>query len=196
MPRLIRKRDRRAERAKYERAYERQPNYKMKGARRDDAHRDLSDVFASLEGPASYLDVSCGRGEMLQLAEELGFARVQGTEIVPQLIDGQRVIEAWAHELPFADGEFDVVSMLDVIEHLLPGDDEAACRELARVAKRTVLITANNKPSFNSAGDDLHINKRKYSTWHSLFERWFAPGKVTRLDVDRQYVSAAWRIDF
>ncbi len=196
MPREIRKRDRRAERAKYERAYERQPNYKMKGARRDDAKRDLEEIAAGLEGSASYLDVSCGRGEMLDLAAELGFGRIQGTEIVPQLIDGERVVEAWAHELPFADGEFDVVSMLDVIEHLLPGDDEAACRELGRVAAKHVLITANNKPSFNAAGDDLHINKRKYREWHALFEKWFSPGRVTRLDVDRQYVSAAWRIDF
>lgn len=196
MPREVRKRDRRAERAKYERAYDQQPNYKMKGERREDARRDLADIAAGIEGDASYLDVSCGRGEMLDLAAELGFGRIQGTEIVPQLIDGERVIEAWAHQLPFADGEFDVVSMLDVIEHLLPGDDEAACRELGRVARKTVLITANNKPSFNRAGDDLHINKRKYRVWHELFERWFAPGVVTRLDVDRKYVSAAWRIDF
>ena len=196
MSKPVRNVDRRREREKYRWAYGHQPKYRMKGERRDDAVRDLQDVHFALEAPGSYLDVSCGRGEMLDEAERLGFARVMGTEIVDALIDGRRVVHAWAHALPFDAGEFDVVSMFDVIEHLLPGDDEAACRELARVAKRAVLITANNKPSFNKAGQDLHINKRAYSAWDALFREWFAPGVVTRLDVDRLYVSAAWRIDF
>src|SRR5687768_222994 len=98
-------RARKRERRKYERAYATQPKYKMKGERRDDAIQDLTDLPAER---ISLLDVSCGRGEILEIAEqELGFKLVRGTEIVEQLIDGERVVRAWAHELPFDDDAFE-----------------------------------------------------------------------------------------
>ena len=141
-----------------------------------------------------YLDVSCGRGEMLDAASWLGFQPVQGTEIVPALIDGKRVVYAEVHALPFADQSFDVVTMFDVIEHLIPGDDEQACRELARVARRHVILTANNRPSFNAGDEELHINRRPYTEWDTLFQTWFR-GRVTWLNSDRNFSSQTWRVD-
>ncbi|MPZ58443.1 MAG: methyltransferase domain-containing protein [Rhizobiales bacterium] len=179
-----------AEHAKYARAYGLNPDYRMGRSRMEDAVRDLS----ALRSRGSYLDVSCGRGEMLAHARRLGFAPVHGTEIVRELIDGTNVVRAEVHALPFAGKSVDVVSMLDVIEHLLPGDDEAACRELDRVAHRHVLVTANNRPSFNKSGDDLHINKRPYEEWDALFRQWFT-GAVTLIKGNRAYVSEAWRVD-
>jgi hypothetical protein len=132
---------------------------------------------------------------MLSEAAELGFSPVKGTEVVPALIDGERVVRAEVHALPFPDKSFDVVTMFDVIEHLLPGDDELACRELARVARHHVILTANNRPSFNKDGDDLHINRRDYAEWDRLFATWFAPARVTWLKGPRNYVSEAWRVD-
>jgi ubiquinone/menaquinone biosynthesis C-methylase UbiE len=131
---------------------------------------------------------------MIREALRLGFIPCHGTEIVPALIDGVTVVRAEVHALPFCDKAFDVVTMFDVIEHLVPGDDEAACRELARVALRHVLLTASNLPSFSEAGDDLHINRRPYNEWDSFFRAWFAPARVTRL-VSRNPISEAWRVD-
>lgn len=183
---------RRAEHAKYECVYATNPKYRMKEQRKADAVRDL----AALPCRGSYLDVSCGRGEMLENAGHLGFQIVHGTEIVPALIDGERILRAEVHALPFGDKSFDVVSMFDVIEHLIPGDDQAACREMARVARSHILITANNKPSTNKAtGEDLHINKRPYEEWDALFRKWFHGSKVTWIKGPRSYVSEAWRID-
>lgn len=181
--------DRAAEFAKYERAYAMNPDYRMGKMRMQDAVAYLR----ALPGRGAYLDVSCGRGEMLRHAEGMGFAPVQGTEIVAGLIDGDRIVRAEAHALPFPARSFDVVTLWDVIEHLIPGDDEAACREMARVARRHIVLTANNRPSFNKAGDDLHINKRPYDEWDRLFRAWF-PGTVTRLGA-KHYVSEAWRVD-
>jgi ubiquinone/menaquinone biosynthesis C-methylase UbiE len=179
-----------AEHAKYHRAYALNPKYRMKAERMADAVNDLR----ALPCRGSYLDVSCGRGEMLARAKELGFGQVAGTEIVPALIDGETVVRAEVHDLPFADRSFEVVTMFDVIEHLIPGDDRAACEEMARVASKHVILTANNKPSFNKAGDDLHINKRPYEEWDRLFRSWF-PGTVTWIRGKRAYVSEAWRVD-
>ncbi len=179
---------RKAEHEKYSRCYTRE-NYHMGGRRMGDAVADLK----SLPCRGSYLDVSCGCGEMLKHAEAMGFDSAQGTEIVPKLVGGN-VLYAEVHQLPFSADEFDVVTMFDVIEHLIPGDDELACRELARVAKKHVLITANNKPSFNHADDELHINKRPYEEWDRLFRQWFKPHKVIWIH-NHDYVSEGWRVD-
>lgn len=182
---------REAEFAKYERAYSLNPNYKIKPTRREHS----AQVLASCGVRGAYLDVGCGRGEMLTEAARLGFLPVMGTEIVPELIDGKTVVRAEAHALPFPDKSFDVVSMFDVIEHLVRGDDAAGCGELGRVARRHIVISANNLPSFNAAGDDLHINKRPYPEWQRLFERWFPGARVRRQPPVPKQKSVLWRID-
>jgi SAM-dependent methyltransferase len=45
-------------------------------------------------------------------------------------------------ELPFADGEFDIVTALDVLEHL--NNPHAAIKELQRVARKAVFISLPN----------------------------------------------------
>jgi ubiquinone/menaquinone biosynthesis C-methylase UbiE len=171
----------------------------MGGQRMDDAQRD----FYDLPKPrGSYLDVGCGRGEMLRYAQSIGYSPCIGIEVVPALIGGD-VLPGEAHAIPVADKSIDVVTMLDVIEHLLPGDDEAACRELARVAKRHVLLTANNNPSVQPDGTELHVNKRPYKEWDALLTAWFAPARVTwirsmaTLRLNRTLMSSqTWRVDF
>jgi 2-polyprenyl-3-methyl-5-hydroxy-6-metoxy-1,4-benzoquinol methylase len=187
---LLTDKARAAEHAKYNRAYALNPNYRMKKERLADAVNDLR----ALPCRHSYLDVSCGRGEMLLEAKKLGFSLVTGTEIVADLLR-PNVFYSEVHDIRLVTNFAEVVTMFDVIEHLIPGDDELACRELARVASKHVLLTANNKPSFNKAGDDLHINKRPYAEWDRLFRAWFAPAKVTWIRGKRSYVSEAWRVD-
>jgi len=177
------------EHAKYHRAYAMNEKYRMKSQRMQDAVNDIH----ALPIRGAYLDISCGRGEMLRAADKIGFGPIVGTEIVPELIGGN-VYYAEVHKLPFLDNEFNVVTMFDVIEHLIPGDDELACREMKRVARNYIVLTANNKPSFNKAGDDLHINKRDYQEWDNLFREWFSGCNVTWISGKRHYISEAWRI--
>jgi SAM-dependent methyltransferase len=177
-----------AEIKKYASAY-RHPHYRMSDPRRHACVQTLAEV----PWRESYLDVACGRGEMLAAARECGFARVQGTEVVPALLGGD-VVAAFAWALPFSDQTFDVVSMFDVIEHLLPGDDARACAELARVARRTILLTANNLSS-RDGEVELHINRRPYDEWDELFRLWFPTCRVTWLRHRRAKLSEMWRID-
>jgi len=179
-----------AEKNKYDACYS-VSSYAMGQARMRDACLDLS-ASIPVGQRTSFLDVSTGRGEMLDHAADMGWQTVQGTEIVDALIDEPRVVRAYAHDLPFPDCSFQVVSMNDVIEHLLPGDDELACRELMRVASDVVLLTANNRRSQHE-GMELHINIREYAEWDALFREWFAGATVEWLG-SRHYVSHGWRI--
>jgi ubiquinone/menaquinone biosynthesis C-methylase UbiE len=43
-------------------------------------------------------------------------------------------------EMPFADRSFDVVTSIDMMEHLAPSDRPRALAEIARVARRTAII--------------------------------------------------------
>ena len=178
-----------AEHEKYARSYK-QPNYRMGANRMQNAVR----VLEGLPKRGSYLDVGTGRGEMLLFAMFHGFYPVKGVEVVKSLLDHPRVIEAPAHDLPFSDGGFNTVTMFDVIEHLIPGDDELACRELARVARNHVIVAVNNRQSKNKAGDVLHINIRPYEEWDRLFREWFAPHKVIWV-TNKTSFSQIWRVD-
>ena len=145
---------------------------------------------------SSFLDVGCGRGEMLEFVAD-NFLVVRGTEVVPELIGGA-VMYGDATDLPLPDNSFDVVTMLDVLEHLQPGDEIKALKELGRVANRHILVTANNGKSVLSdfveteKDADLHINKRPLAEWDSII-RNNIPGTVKRLDESRR--SGRWRID-
>jgi len=178
--------DRLAEQKKYETCYQ-DPNYRMGGRR-------MADAFAAMDSIRgdSFLDVGCGRGEMLEKASKLGFSVVHGVEVVPELIDGERVVRGTVQNIPFADKSFDVVTFMDVIEHLVPGDEVAACKELKRVARNTVLLTANNRPSIHK-GLDLHINIKTYDEWDAFFRDAFTGAEVSR--IKSSYVSEMWRID-
>lgn len=178
---------RRTELEKYTRTYRDQP-YRMSRSR----ERHYAEDIAGVEARDGYLDVGCGHGVMLDRARALGYRKIRGTDIVPALVK-RHVVQAWAHDLPFPDKSFDVVTMHDVIEHLVPGDDHLACLELQRVARRHIFVGANANSSKNLAGEELHINRRPYDVWDQLFRTWFTDATVTW--IKRPSKSEAWRID-
>lgn len=104
-----------------------------------------------VDGTAEILDIGCGTGATMDALKSYG--RVQGIDLsmLPLSFSRQRgherVLCASATSLPFPDGHFDLVTALDVIEHLV--DDVAGLREIFRVLKpggRAVLFV----PAFQS----------------------------------------------
>ncbi len=178
---------------KYKTKYSIDPKYRMGGTRQDDARRDLLD-YRDAFGAGSYLDVSTGRGEMLEFARFAGFCPVTGTEVVPDLVDSSNAIEfAECYGLPFGDQSVDLVSCFDVLEHLLPGDEVRTMCELMRVAAKRVVVTVNNRPSVcRITGIDMHINIKPYAEWDELI-RSCASDDEAEWQVDwrddREYVS-------
>lgn len=150
----------------------------------------MSRTLVGLSG--SLLDVSCGRGELMRAAEQLGFAPVRGTEAVPALCDGERVVEAKIHALPFPDRAFDVVVCVDVLEHILEPDIEPGLRELERVTKGTLILAAADYPDVWD-GINLHPSARPYPEWERMFCRVLT-GKV--IWAGQTSTSEVWRIDY
>jgi SAM-dependent methyltransferase len=83
------------------------------------------------------LDVGCGTGGNLSLLAQFGDA--EGVDVSPDALEfcRERGLEnvklGAAEELPYEHGRFDLVTALDVIEHL--DDDVEGLREIRRVLK-------------------------------------------------------------
>jgi len=127
----------------------------------------MAESFLPVGGRPRILDVGCGTGSTLKELEKLGPA--VGADISPDAIaycrhrgcrDVRLVKES---ELPFAEGEFDFVLSLDVLEHI--EDDEKAVREYRRVLKEggMLLITVPAYRWLWSTHDDINRHKRRYT---------------------------------
>lgn len=144
-----------SEAEKYDICYK-NPSYRLQGARLSRVRMDIE----SMPAGSTYLDVGCGRGEMVRLARERGVA-ASGLELVPALCGGDIVcgeVTAIPH-----DGKFDFVSCYDVVEHLPEDQVDRALDELFRVS-RVLLLTTNQKRSVY--GDlELHLTRKPREWW-------------------------------
>jgi ubiquinone/menaquinone biosynthesis C-methylase UbiE len=105
-------------------------------------------------GPESILDVGCGEGVLTeQWADQLGSGRIVGIDL-----DDPKLKAEWdkrqranldyrvedATNLSFTDGEFDMATAIEVLEHV--PDPERTVSEMTRVAKRWVLVSVPREP--------------------------------------------------
>ena len=67
----------------------------------------------------------------------------------PRLCVGTCWQQAAATALPFADSSFDAIMSTDVLEHLDPPDVDNAVAELARVARKWMLLKVSNRLESN-----------------------------------------------
>lgn len=107
------------------------------------------------------LDVGCGTGAFLEHLRGLGFRRLTGVEPSAALRQRFRLRDAPIHER-IPDGEFDVVFMLDVLEHI--DDDRAA---LAQVRERLrpggrFFLSVPAHPFLWSRHDEVNLHRRRY----------------------------------
>jgi len=104
--------------------------------------------------PGSILDVGCGEGVLTeQWADKLGSRRIVGIDL-----DDPKLKAEWekrqrgnleyrvedATNLSYGDNEFDMSTAIEVLEHV--PDPERTVSEMARVAKRWVLVSVPREP--------------------------------------------------
>jgi SAM-dependent methyltransferase len=130
----------------------------------------LDELFIQAD-PQSLLDVGCGEGVLTQQwAQQLGEQRrVVGIDLDDPALHAEwakrtapnleyRVMKA--EHLPFADGEFDAAAAIEVLEHV--PDAEHTVAEMARVAKRWLLVSVPREPLWRA------LNMARGAYWKDL----------------------------
>jgi SAM-dependent methyltransferase len=117
--------------------------------------------------PTKILDVGCGTGANLEMLSQFGQA--QGVDVSAEALSFCRerglanVKQGQAEALPYEDDSFDLVTGLDVVEHL--DDDLAGLKEMRRVLRRgghALLFV----PAFMflwGVQDDISNHRRRYT---------------------------------
>jgi 2-polyprenyl-3-methyl-5-hydroxy-6-metoxy-1,4-benzoquinol methylase len=116
-------------------------------------HASLDELWGMAD-PQSVLDVGCGEGVLTaEWAERLGDRRIVGIDL-----DDPKLRAEWekrtrpnlefrpeeATRLSFADGEFDMATAIEVLEHV--PQPEQTLAEMARVASRWLLVSVPREP--------------------------------------------------
>lgn len=108
-------------------------------------HRRKADLirrFFQRRGMATsglrYLDVGCGKGELLHLLQS-DFQRAAGCDVSSGMMRQIAGIDARVQEdplqVPFADAEFDLVTAVCVYHHVPPADRRTLTSEIRRVLR-------------------------------------------------------------
>jgi len=113
------------------------------------------------------LDVGCGTGANLKMLAAYG--KAEGVDISPQAVDfcherGLDSVKLGAIEqLPYESDSFELVTALDVIEHL--DDDIAGLREMRRVLRRDgrILVFVPAFMFLWGVQDDVSNHRRRYT---------------------------------
>jgi SAM-dependent methyltransferase len=121
----------------------------------------------TLPAGARVLDAGCGSGRTLQ--ELVAYGEVSGIELDAGSAELARSREhgdvriGRLEELPWSDETFDLITCLDVIEHV--PDDVAALAELRRVCRPGgwLLVTVPAYQALWSAHDEANHHFRRYS---------------------------------
>lgn len=122
-------------------------------------HREALSLISGISDGSNLtlLDIGCGDGLLLSLVKEKGIA-AKGLDLSEKgvekaLAEGldATVFDA-TDQTPFPDNTFDIVVMLDVLEHLYT--PEELLKEAMRVSKRWIIVGV---PNFSSIAARLQV---------------------------------------
>jgi ubiquinone/menaquinone biosynthesis C-methylase UbiE len=159
----------------------------------DRFHAKITDIVTSLH-PETLLDAGCGEGftaeiflRQMPALRLTGFDPHEPSVELARMRNPRGTFEVGSiYEMPFEDASFDVVGCFEVLEHL--HDAPRALAELARVAKRTVVLSVPHEPFFclsNAArGKNLDIDPKGSDPDHRNFWSREALGQFVDREMD------------
>ena len=118
--------------------------------------------YAAVQAGQRILDIGSGRGELIHhcamrgaLACGIDYAfpavrmakNALNETLPPETKERAAIQQADARQLPFAAGSFDTIFMLDVVEHLLPGELASVLREARRVLRPAGRLIIHTMPN-------------------------------------------------
>ena len=170
-------------------------------------HRRIRDLVSIVPaGAASLLDVGCGNGLFINTLNKAN------SNVRPsRLYAADRSLSALKHvevehcrcdisDLPFSDDEFEIVTCLEVVEHLPLAVYTAALSELSRVAARWIMISVPFELNLNESlcqcpscatrfNPDYHLRSFNAAKLRDLFrEKGYAPTGTHFLGSSDEYV--------
>jgi SAM-dependent methyltransferase len=131
---------------------------------------DLTVAWCEPGEGVTVLDVATGGGHVARRLREAG-ATVVTVDPAPGM---QADATAPAEELPFADASFDAVACRVAAHHF--SDVRQAVREMARVAKRRVVVCDNTfvgdaSEEADKLRDPTHVRNYGVAEWRELFQQ-------------------------
>lgn len=139
------------------------------------------------------LDVGCATGYLVEALRELG-VDAYGCDVSAYAVEhaapgalGYVRAGDLVRGLPYTDGEFDLVTGLEILEHLAPDEVPGALDELRRVCSGIAYVTI---PSFghNASGPDGHVEGKvrpeRLEHYRSLGDTYTGPVPFEDLALD------------
>jgi ubiquinone/menaquinone biosynthesis C-methylase UbiE len=180
-------------------------DYHHRTSRIPQGERVTRSIVGHIEHAASLLDVGCGDGNnATRVAQAVGATKLEGVDVHVRPTATIHVTKYDGLHLPFPDGAFEAVTMIDVLHHC--DEPQQVLREIIRVASRVVAIkdhfafgpvsnkllyymdlAGNAKDAIPSPG--TYFSPRK---WVEMIHE--AGGRVTALDWPLKTHDLPWRI--
>jgi SAM-dependent methyltransferase len=140
-------------------------------------HPDWSawlDVLWKIRPGGVFIDAGCAYGHLVKAARERGY-QAFGVDISRYALAQEPAARSWlaradASRLPLRSGQADIVTLFDVLEHVV---DPAPCLEEARRVLKPdgILAGATPDPIFFTGVEPTHVSEKPPSFWIDALER-------------------------
>jgi len=151
---------------------------------------NVAEKVARLTGAKRVLDVGCARGLLVQAFAEAG-VDAHGSDISESAVasahEGVRARLSVATAVDPIEGSWDLVTCIEVVEHMSPVDADEAIANMCAVTERVLFSSGPG-----DYAEPTHVNVRPPADWAAAFaERGF----FRRTDVDLSFLTP-WAVVF
>lgn len=129
------------------------------------------------------VDVCCGRGEIVDYFEYLGYMAM-GTEIVPELMKDGRIHRMHpfpaANDLSIPYGNIQILTCFDALEHFTEEGVDSALEMFSRSYSKEIILSISTKESTantkhgKAEGESLHLTVRPPSWWIFKLKKYWS----------------------